>query len=186
MFFRYIEKLGMRHVTLISGGARSGKSRHALSLAREFPCPRAFIATAESFDEEMRHRIEHHRRERSSDFTTFEEPLNPGLKLKKLPSDIRVAVVDCLTVWLGNLMHRNPNTFESFEEIGHFLCVLDQPPCDLIIVTNEVGMGIVPHNDLARGFRDIAGSLNQQIAAKADRVIFMVSGCPIVVKETES
>lgn len=176
----------MSRITLIIGGARSGKSRYALSLAREFPDPRAFIATAEPSDEEMRRRIESHRRERASDFTTFEEPLEPGLTLKTLPSNMRVVVLDCLTVWLGNLMHRNPNASESYEEIENFHRVLDQPSCDLIIVTNEVGMGIVPHNDLARSFRDIAGSLNQQVAAKADRVIFMVGGCPIVVKETES
>ena len=176
----------MSRITLILGGARSGKSGHALSLAREFPCPRAFIATAEPSDEEMRRRIKHHRRERASDFTTFEEPLDPGLMLKKLSSDMHVAVLDCLTVWLGNLMHHNPNASGSFEEIDRFLRTLNQPTCDLIIVTNEVGMGIVPHNDLARDFRDIAGSLNQRVAAKADRVIFMVSGCPIVVKEIGS
>ncbi|MBN2315558.1 MAG: bifunctional adenosylcobinamide kinase/adenosylcobinamide-phosphate guanylyltransferase [Sedimentisphaerales bacterium] len=176
----------MKCITMITGGARSGKSRYALSLARKISAPRAFIATAESVDEEMRRRIDHHRQERASDFTAFEEPLNPGLILKKLPSDIHVAVLDCLTVWIGNLMHRHPNALGSFEEIDRFLPALDQPPCDLIIVTNEVGMGIVPHNDLARGFRDIAGSLNQHVAAKADRVIFMVSGYPIVVKETES
>ncbi|MGD2093674.1 MAG: bifunctional adenosylcobinamide kinase/adenosylcobinamide-phosphate guanylyltransferase [Phycisphaerales bacterium] len=175
----------MKRITLITGGARSGKSRYALSLAREFPCPRAFIATAEPFDEEIRNRIERHRQERASDFTTFEEFMDPGMVLEQLSSDMHVAVLDCLTVWLGNLMHHNPNASESSNRIDHFLRVLDQPPCDLIIVTNEVGMGIVPHNNLARGFRDTAGSLNQQVATKANQVIFMVSGCPLVVKETQ-
>jgi adenosylcobinamide kinase/adenosylcobinamide-phosphate guanylyltransferase len=176
----------MRRITLITGGARCGKSRHALSLARELPCPRAFIATAEPFDEEMRRRIEHHRQERASDFTTYEEFMDPGTVLEQLPPDMHVAILDCVTVWLGNLMHRKPKASGSYEEINHLLRVLDQPPCDFIIVTNEVGMGIVPHNDLARSFRDMAGTLNQQVAAKADRVIFMVSGCPLVVKETQS
>jgi adenosylcobinamide kinase/adenosylcobinamide-phosphate guanylyltransferase len=176
----------MRRITLITGGARSGKSRHALYLAREFPSPRAFIATAEPIDEEMRRRIKHHRQERASEFTTYEQPIDPGKALEQLSSDMHVAVLDCLTVWLGNLMHRNPNLSEYCEQIDSFLRVLDQPPCNLIIVTNEVGMGIVPHNDLARGFRDMAGSLNQQVANIADRVIFMVSGCPLVVKEIQS
>ena len=176
----------MKHITLITGGGRSGKSRHALSLAQEYTQPRAFIATAEPFDGEMRRRIENHRRERASEFITFEESINPGAVLENLPSDINVAVLDCLTVWLGNLMHQNPEGFESCEQIEHFLSVLDQSPCDLIIVTNEVGMGIVPHNKMARDFRDMAGKLNQQVAAKADRVIFMVSGCSLLMKDTQS
>jgi adenosylcobinamide kinase/adenosylcobinamide-phosphate guanylyltransferase len=172
----------MSDVTLITGGARSGKSQHALSLARRFASPRAFIATAEPFDDDMCRRIEAHRQERAEDFATCESPLDPAVALGRLPPDVHVAVLDCLTVWLGNLMHHYSEASQFQAQIARLLDVLDHPPCNLIVVTNEVGMGIVPHNDLARRFRDQAGTLNQQVAAKADRVILMVSGYPVVVK----
>ena len=172
----------MKHITLITGGARSGKSSHALSLARQYPLPRAFIATAEPFDTDMRRRIERHRLERAEDFSTCESPLDLAASLKEMRRKVHVAVVDCLTVWLGNLLHHYPDTPQSQEQVDCFLLALERPPCDLIVVTNEVGMGIVPHNDLARQFRDLAGTLNQQVAARADRVVFMVSGCPVLVK----
>jgi adenosylcobinamide kinase/adenosylcobinamide-phosphate guanylyltransferase len=131
----------------------------------------------------MRRRIEAHRQERADDFATCESPLDPAEALARLPSDVHVAVLDCLTVWLGNLMHHYSEVSEFQAQIDRLLGMLDHPPCNLIVVTNEVGMGIVPHNDLARRFRDQAGTLNQQVAAKADRVIFMVSGYPVMVKE---
>jgi len=173
----------MNSVTLITGGARSGKSRYALTLAQRYPTPRAFIATAEPLDDDMRRRIERHRQERASDFVTLESPLDPAESLVTLPTDARVAVLDCLTVWLGNLLHHHPNVDGPRTQVTRFLKMLDAPPCDLIVVTNEVGAGIIPHNDLARRFRDEAGTLNQQVAAKADRLILMVSGYPLTVKE---
>jgi len=172
----------MSRITLITGGARSGKSSHALALARQYPLPRAFIATAEPFDDDMRRRIEHHRAERAEEFDTHESPLDLAAAIRTLPGEVCVAVVDCLTVWLGNLLHHFSDTPQLQERIDRFLVSLEHPPCDLIVVINEVGMGIVPHNDLARQFRDLAGTLNQQVAAKADRVVFMVSGCPVLVK----
>ncbi len=173
----------MNSVTLITGGARSGKSRYALALAQQYPAPRAFIATAEPLDDDMRRRIERHRQERAGDFVTLESPLDPAERLAAFPTDTRVAVLDCLTVWLGNLLHHDPNVDGLRPQISRFLEMLDAPPCDLIVVTNEVGAGIVPHNDLARRFRDEAGTLNQQVAARADRLILMVSGYPLMVKE---
>ena len=173
----------MNQVTLITGGARSGKSRYALDLARQYPAPRAFIATAEAFDDDMRARIERHRQERAADFLTVESPLDPAEVLAGLSAEVHVVILDCLTVWLGNLVHHNPDRSEPRIQIDRFLTVLKRPPCDLIVVTNEVGMGIIPHNDLARRFRDEAGRLNQQVAAKAERVILMVSGYPVMVKE---
>jgi len=172
----------MSHITLITGGARSGKSSHALSLARRYPLPRTFIATAEPFDEDMRRRIERHRAERAADFRTRESPLDLATAIQELSGETRVAVVDCLTVWLGNLLHHFSDTPQLQEQIDRFLSAIENPPCDLIVVTNEVGMGIVPHNDLARQFRDLAGTLNQQAAARADRVVLIVSGCPVFVK----
>jgi len=172
----------MNRVTLITGGGRSGKSTHALSLARGYTGRRAFIATAEAFDDEMQGRIRKHRQERGDAFMTVEEPLDPARALKSLPGDISVAVVDCLTVWLGNLMHHGGSREERYTEVDSLMDILSDPPCDLIMVTNEVGMGIVPHNDMARRFRDLAGRVNQETAALADKVILMVCGIPVLVK----
>jgi adenosylcobinamide kinase/adenosylcobinamide-phosphate guanylyltransferase len=172
----------MNRITLITGGGRSGKSTHALALARGYGGRRAFIATAEAFDDEMRERIGKHRHERGDAFITMEEPLDPARALTSLPGDITVAVVDCLTVWLGNLMHHRGGRDERYPEVDSLMDILSNPPCDIIMVTNEVGMGIVPHNDMARQFRDLAGRVNQEAAALADNVILMVCGIPVTVK----
>ncbi len=174
-----------RRVTRVTGGARSGKSSYALDAARAY-AGRAFIATAEPTADEMRDRIARHREARGDSFITIEEPVDLAGALGSLGRDTAVAVVDCLTVWLGNLAHRAggrlPERPGEVPEIAAFLTALAGPSCDLVIVTNEVGMGIVPENDAARAFRDLAGRLNQRIAALADRVVFMVSGVPLVVK----
>jgi adenosylcobinamide kinase/adenosylcobinamide-phosphate guanylyltransferase len=168
-------------VTLITGGARSGKSTHALTLA-EPRASKAFIATAQVVDDEMRARIEKHRAERGNSFTTIEAPLDLAEGVRSVPDGCEVAVVDCLTVWLGNLMHAHgPDA--AYPEVGRFLENLADAPCDLILVTNEVGMGIVPDNELARAFRDRAGRLNQRVAELADVVVFVVSGIPMTIKE---
>jgi len=167
-------------VTLVTGGARSGKSRFALQEA--LACKRrAFIATATASDDEMAARIGKHRAERGNDFLTIEEPVDPARAIAKLPEDTDVAVIDCMAVWVGNLMHRHPDQM-SFAEVDRFLSAIRTPPCDLLVVTNEVGMGIVPANELARNYRDILGSLNQEIARISSRTILMVSGIPVVVK----
>jgi adenosylcobinamide kinase/adenosylcobinamide-phosphate guanylyltransferase len=169
-------------ITLITGGGRSGKSRYALELAGKYG-NRAFVASAVAIDAEMRERIAKHRRERGDAFFTAEAPLDPAAALRALPHGTEVALLDCLTVWLGNLMHEGKLSDNlSCPEIEAFLELLSSPPCDLIIVTNEVGMGIIPDNAMARIFRDLAGALNQRVAAKADRVILMVSGVPVPVK----
>jgi len=167
--------------TLVTGGGRSGKSRHALELAlpRE---AKAFIATAQALDDEMRARIEKHREDRGGEFLTVEEPFDLAHAVRSLPDGIEVAVIDCLTVWLGNLVHRHEGEQGAFPEVPAFVEALRDPPCDVIVVTNEVGMGIVPANELARRFRDLAGTVNQAVAALADEVILMVSGVPLVVK----
>jgi adenosylcobinamide kinase/adenosylcobinamide-phosphate guanylyltransferase len=172
----------MKKITLITGGARSGKSRYALSLARKYRGKRAFVATAEPFDDEMRDRIMKHRKERGEAFITAEEPIDLRQAIDSLPGDVRVAVVDCLTVWIGNLMHKSDGADADYPEINHFLDLLDYPPCDLCIVSNEVGMSLVPENAMARRFRDLCGVLNQQVAERADRVVLMVSGIPVTVK----
>jgi adenosylcobinamide kinase/adenosylcobinamide-phosphate guanylyltransferase len=171
--------------TLVTGGGRSGKSRRALELA----LPRktkAFIATAQPLDDEMRARIKKHREDRSGEFRTIEEPFDLAGAVRSLPAGTDVAVIDCLTVWLGNLVHRHEGEAHGFPEVPAFVEAVRDPPCDLIIVTNEVGMGIVPANELARHFRDLAGTVNQAIATVADEVVLMVSGIAVVIKGTQT
>jgi adenosylcobinamide kinase / adenosylcobinamide-phosphate guanylyltransferase len=173
----------MSRITLVTGGVRSGKSRYALELgaAREHP---VFVATAEPADEEMRTRIARHRAERAPRFQTVEEPLDLARALRALPAGTEIAVVDCLTVWLGNLMCRL-GVAETYPEVGAFLEVLDRPPCDLVLVTNEVGMGVVPVSDMGRAFRDLAGNVNQQAARRAGTVVLLVCGLPVFLKKEE-
>ena len=171
----------MSTVTLVTGGCRSGKSRFALTQAMTYET-RAFIATAVAFDDEMNARIGRHQAERGSDFETFEAPYGLGEAIRSLPPGSDVAVVDCLTVWLSNLMYKHGETTESYPEMETFFAAIENPPCDLYVVTNEVGTGIVPENALARRFRDEAGFLNQAVAQRADRVVWMVAGCPVAVK----
>ena len=170
----------VRDVTLITGGARSGKSRRALELARR--CERrAFVAPAVAFDDEMRERIARHRAERA-DFVTVEEPHDLARALSSLGDGVEVAVVDCLTVWLGNLVHLHGARREGYREADDFLAALGRPGCPVIAVTNELGMGVVPANAEARFFRDLMGAVNQSVARTASRVEFMVSGVPLAVK----
>jgi adenosylcobinamide kinase/adenosylcobinamide-phosphate guanylyltransferase len=174
-------------VTLVTGGARSGKSRHALALAEPY-ARRAFVATAVACDEEMRARIEAHRHQRGDRSHTIEEPRDLGGAVAALPAATEVVVIDCLTVWLANLVLAAPAVGtaedpETFPEIGGFLARLaGRSGPHLVVVTNEVGLGIVPANPSTRAFRDLAGWVNQQAAALADRVVLMVCGLPLVVK----
>lgn len=174
-------------VWMVTGGARSGKSRHALALAASYSRP-ALVATAEPFDEEMKRRIAAHRASRDPRFQTVEEPRELAGAVLAAARDADVVVVDCLTVWLGNLLHYHqggngtPGLLGSFPQTQAFLDLLHQPPCDLVVVTNELGMGIVPEHKMARVFRDLAGFLNQEVARRADTVVLMVSGLPVVVK----
>ena len=171
----------MKRIILVTGGSRSGKSKHALELAAPYK-NKVFIATAEATDDEMRARIELHRRERDPSFLTLEEPVELAATLKSLPESIEVAVLDCITVWLANLAHRDKIIDGNCPEIDAFLNILDTPVCHLILVTNEVGMGIIPGDSATRRFRDRAGAINQQLAQRAHEVILTVCGIPIRVK----
>jgi adenosylcobinamide kinase/adenosylcobinamide-phosphate guanylyltransferase len=171
----------MKRIILVTGGSRSGKSKHALELAASYN-NKAFIATAEATDDEMQARIERHRRERDPSFHTVEEPVNLEGALKSLPEETEVAILDCITVWLGNLFYREKITDGTCPEIDAFLGILEAPPCHLILVTNEVGMGVIPADAATRLFRDTAGSINQILAELAHEVIFSVSGIPLRVK----
>jgi adenosyl cobinamide kinase/adenosyl cobinamide phosphate guanylyltransferase len=160
-------------VTFVLGGARSGKSAHAEALIAAMPPPWRYVATAQAFDEEMRARIAAHCARRDERWRTVEAPLDLPAALAT-PAPV---LVDCLTLWLTNLMlaDRRPDW-------PALLAALDARAAPTVIVSNEVGLGIVPDNALARAFRDEAGRLHQLVAARADRVVFMVAGIPMVVK----
>lgn len=168
-------------IVLIGGGSRSGKSRYALEYARTKGQPLAFIATAETRDEEMRIRVEAHRRERGAEFHTIEEPLELDQAVTTAAARYRAIVVDCLTLWLSNLMFQ-PQPRDIIREAASMLRIASEAPSTVVLVTNEVGCGIVPDNELSRRFRDLAGSINQQAAAAAAEVYWMVFGCPMRVK----
>ena len=168
----------MAHITLILGGARSGKSARALTLAAD--APRTMIATAEALDDEMRDRIACHKAERDASWDLAECPLDLSGAIRGLAAPDRVLVVDCLTLWLSNLMHaaRDPDA-DCVDLIG----ALRAAPGRVILVSNEVGMGLSPMEALSRAFRDAQGRLNQRIAAAADRVEFVAAGLPLTLKD---
>ncbi len=169
---------------LILGGCRSGKSTLALQFAARLGRRKLFLATAEALDDEMRERIAQHRMARGPDWTTIEEAHDPARVLVQRGLEFDVVLIDCLTVWLGNLLaphHSQPSRFEP-ARAQSLLDALAKRPAHIIAVSNEVGLGIVPENELARRFRDEQGRLNQQIAAIADTVVFMAAGLPMVLK----
>jgi len=174
----------MKHnVLLVTGGGRSGKSRYALQRAAAYE-RKGFVATAEAFDDEMRIRIEKHRQERAGRFLTVEAPVALADAICGLSGRVDVAVVDCLTVWLGNLMHKQgvDDDTGTYPELELLLDLLADPPMDVILVTNEVGLGIIPGDSLSRAYRDLAGIMNQRVAAAADEVVMVVCGLPMVLK----
>jgi adenosylcobinamide kinase / adenosylcobinamide-phosphate guanylyltransferase len=169
-------------VTLVLGGARSGKSRFAEGLLAGHPGRPVYLATAQAGDAEMAERIRRHRARRGDAWTTVEEPLDLPRALTSATRDNAPVLVDCLTLWLSNLMaaDRNPE-----RETRALLDMLPQLQTPVVFVSNEVGLGIVPDNALARAFRDHAGLLHQAIAAAADRVYFIAAGLPLLLKKEE-
>ncbi len=164
--------------TLIIGGARSGKTQRALALGEPF-AERVYIATAEALDEEMSARIVRHRAERGGAWTTREAPLDLPGAISAISSAGAVCVVDCLTLWLSNLMGAGGD----IDAATHALCrAIEAAPASLIMVSNEVGLGLVPETALGRDFRDHQGRLNQAVAAVAERVEFIAAGLPLQLK----
>jgi adenosylcobinamide kinase / adenosylcobinamide-phosphate guanylyltransferase len=166
-------------LTLVLGGARSGKSRYAESLVETAARAGLYLATAEARDDEMRERIRRHRARRGAHWSTIEEPLALGERLRREANAERPIVVDCLTLWLANLLEA---ARDVERESAALLEALAAPAGPIVLVANEVGLGIVPENALARRFRDDAGRLNQAIAARVDRVVFVAAGLPLVLK----
>lgn len=196
-----------KKIIFITGGARSGKSSFALAEASKVNGKKAYVASAEALDEEMRERVENHKRQRGEEWITYEEPKKISDVIKKIGREYSVIVIDCLTLWLSNIMHSG---LEIADAINTLIDVLGEnnppsPPFSkgglgglsgeieseqagashaltLYIVSNEVGMGIVPDNEMARRFRDMAGILNQKVAEVSDEVYIVVAGIPIKVK----
>jgi adenosylcobinamide kinase/adenosylcobinamide-phosphate guanylyltransferase len=168
-------------ILLVTGGSRSGKTAYSLQRAMEHE-NRVYIATAEPFDDEMTDRISRHRKERGENFQTLEEPLELADAINRIPSGTDVALIDCLTVWMGNLMHKRGEQDFPRTEITSFLQALENPPCNIIIVTNELGSGIVPLETMTRTYRDHAGWLNQDVARRADEVVLVACGLPLTLK----
>jgi adenosylcobinamide kinase/adenosylcobinamide-phosphate guanylyltransferase len=171
---------------LITGGCRSGKSRHALTLGASYSGKKFYLATAEAIDEEMSERITRHRNERDKNWITIEEPLDPGAVIKQEGTNSEIIVLDCLTIWISNLMHNKQDQNSIIKKADLLVADCLNSNSDIVLITNEVGAGIVPDNKLGRDFRDIAGEVNQRVAAKFDEVINMVSGIPTIIKSVVS
>lgn len=169
---------------LFTGGAKSGKSRLSLSYCNSLDRKKVFLATAQALDSEMEERISRHREERGGEWNTIEEPLNIVDQIQSKDSPDTVILIDCLTLWVNNLLMEYGNADEFIQgSIDELIDCLGNVKGLVVIVTNEVGMGIVPENELARKYRDIVGSANQQMAEVAKKVVMAVSGLPLVIKD---
>jgi adenosylcobinamide kinase / adenosylcobinamide-phosphate guanylyltransferase len=179
--------------TLIIGGARSGKSAHAERIALSSGKKVVYIATAQAGDEEMQRRIAHHCQRRPADWMTVEESIALGDAIERHAAADTVVLVDCLTVWLSNLLFSEQRDFPDVGEIdlpacfarqrAHLLQVLEHAAGDVLFVTNEVGQGVIPQGAVSRWFVDESGRLNQDVAAICDRVTLIVAGLPLPLKE---
>lgn len=166
---------------LILGGARSGKSRFGEKVALKLSPSPAYIATANAGDAEMKKRIAEHKSNRSTRFTTFEEPLHLAGAITEAALEHEAILVDCLTLWLSNLMFSEDGAVD--EGIKELLAVLKKTSsARIILISNEVGQGIVPDNKLAREFRDEAGLMHQQVASVSENVVFVTAGIPVALK----
>ena len=181
------ERYCMGRIIFITGGARSGKSAFAEKQALQLGSPITYLATAQGGDDEMAERIKLHQERRDEDWKTIEEPLHLSQALACCDGTTKAVLVDCLTLWLSNLLFLYEDQQEEIEkrileDIRRLITTMRGMQTTLIIVSNEVGMGIVPENRLARLFRDIAGRANQMVAAAADEVHVVISGIPLRLK----
>jgi adenosylcobinamide kinase/adenosylcobinamide-phosphate guanylyltransferase len=168
-------------LTLVLGGARSGKSRFAENLVMTAPPPWSYIATAQALDAEMAERIAAHARRRGSQWSTREVPLDLAGAIAAEGSQAGPLLVDCLTLWLSNVMLAGRPAETEIDELLSSLASVKGP---LIVVSNEVGLGIVPDNRLARAFRDAQGRLNAEVAELANHVVFIAAGLPLTLKQS--
>ena len=177
----------MANIIFVTGGARSGKSSFAEKRARELGAPLCYLATAQTLDGEMVERVKRHRQRRGGEWSTIEESIHLPQALARCDGQYQAILVDCLTLWLSNLLFKYEDAAEEIEERIHedlqrLKSTLQGMVTPVVLVSNEVGMGIVPDNTLARLFRDIAGTANQTLAAAADEVHVVISGIPLRLK----
>lgn len=181
----HIPTYALPPVSLVLGGARSGKSTHAEKLVAgtlfgASPRPAVYIATAEAGDVEMATRIMAHRARRGGGWTTIEEPLKLASALEAAAAHGQPVLVDCLTLWLSNLMHAGADVDEATDDLVR---ALDGYAAPVVFVSNELGLGLVPETPLGRSFRDAMGRMNMRVAERADRVIFLAAGLPLLMKD---
>ncbi len=168
------------HITFITGGQRSGKSSHAQKLAEEHSSAPIYLATSRIWDDDFRQRVERHQNDRGNQWTTIEEEK----QLSKLPFKGQTVLLDCITLWLTNIFYDNNNNVEkTLKEAKTEWDAFINQDINLIVVSNELGMGVHPENEIARKFADLQGWMNQYIAKKADEVILMVSGIPLEISK---
>jgi adenosylcobinamide kinase/adenosylcobinamide-phosphate guanylyltransferase len=174
----------VHHSHLLLGGARSGKSRHAVEQAQVIGGSAAVVATARALDGDMAARIARHRAERPARWATFEEPHDVPAACRRAARSHDVVVVDCITVWVSNLMERGDDDALVLAAVDGLAKLLRERLVSVILVSNEVGQDVHPPTELGRRFRDLLGLVNQRLAAAADRVTLMVAALPLIVKET--
>jgi adenosylcobinamide kinase/adenosylcobinamide-phosphate guanylyltransferase len=170
----------MKNISLVIGGSRSGKSRYSEEISKSLvdnPKKRYYIATAEAFDDEMKERIRIHRENRADDFITIEEPIKLSEAIESIADKASIILIDCLTVWLGNLMY-----YKKEEELNKLYKSLEQLDIPIVMVSNETSWEVIPDNDEAREFINLSQNMNIDIAKIADNLILCMSGIPIAVK----
>ena len=171
-----------KRMIFITGGSQSGKSRYALDYANRHFLRKLYLATSEALDEEMVRRIELHKKARGREWQTVEEPIEVVSRIRQYADKVDIILLDCMTLWLSNLLLRWDQEQKIIDEIGRLSETIREIETPLIMVSNEVGMGLVPVDPLGRRFRDLSGVANQRMAEAADTVIFMVSGIPMFLK----
>jgi adenosylcobinamide kinase / adenosylcobinamide-phosphate guanylyltransferase len=172
----------LKEILFVTGGCRSGKSRFALDYANRHFTKKVYLATSLALDDEMRDRIRRHQEQRGSDWITVEEAKGVSSAISSLPKDMDVVLIDCLTMWVSNLLLADQDQAQILEEIEFFIETIKNAPQSIITVSNEVGYGVVPDNTISRIFRDVVGIANQRIAACSDTVVLTVAGIPNVIK----
>jgi adenosylcobinamide kinase/adenosylcobinamide-phosphate guanylyltransferase len=172
----------LKKIVFVTGGCRSGKSRFAIEFADSHFEEKIFVATCKAQDQEMRKRIKEHQRTRGSEWETVEVPTALAEAVATHASKCDVILIDCLTLWTNNLLAEGGSQEEILTHTDALIQAIDEARCSVILVSNEVGCGIVPENELARRFRDIEGLVNQKVAACADTVVWMVAGIPVPIK----
>lgn len=172
----------MKETLFVTGGCRSGKSRFALRFADGRFKQKVFMATCCPIDEEMRQRIKKHQKVRGSDWQTVEVAISLSEAIASHSSRADVILIDCLTLWVSNMLVRNKSQEEILARADALTQAIDDAPCSVILVSNEVGAGIVPENELVRRFRDVAGLVNQKVAACVNSVVWMVAGIAVPIK----